>query len=51
MHCSQLTEMRGLHLYPNLTQLNASSNSLLSMSGLESLRCLETLNLSCNKIT
>ena len=51
MHCTQLTEMRGLNTYPNLKELNVSSNSVLSMSGLESLRCLEILNLSCNKIT
>jgi Leucine-rich repeat (LRR) protein len=51
MHCTQLTEMRGLNLYPNLKELNVSSNNVLSMSGLESLRCLVTLNLSCNKIT
>ena len=32
-------------------ELNVSSNSLLSMSGLEDLNKLEHLNLSCNKIT
>lgn len=51
MHCSQLTELRGLHLFPNLKELNASSNSLLTMSGLESLQSLRNLNLSCNKLT
>ena len=51
MHCAQLTELRGLHLFPNLKELNASSNSVLSMSGLEGLQNLQTLNLSCNKIT
>ena len=51
MHCSQLTELRGLHLFPNLVELNASSNSVLTMSGLESLQRLTNLNLSCNKIT
>ena len=51
MHCSQLTEMRGLNLFPALRELNVSSNSILSMSGLESLSLLEKLNLSCNKIT
>ena len=43
--------MRGLQHYPNLKDLNVSSNSILSMSGLESLRCLQSLNMSCNKLT
>lgn len=43
--------MRGLNLFPNLKELNVSSNNILSMSGLENLSSLETLNLSCNKIT
>ena len=51
MHCSQLTEMRGLHLFPNVSDLNVSSNSILTMSGLESLNRLESLNMSCNKLT
>lgn len=51
MHCSRLTELRGLDLYASLKELNISSNSILSMSGLENLRWLETLNMSCNKIS
>jgi len=51
MHCSQFTELRGLHLFPKLRELNVSSNSILTMSGLEGLRSLESLNMSCNKIT
>ena len=51
MHCVQLTELRGIHLYVNVRELNISSNSVLSMNGLESLRQVEDLNLSCNKIS
>ena len=43
--------MRGLHLFPNVNDLNVSSNSILTMSGLESLNRLESLNMSCNKLT
>jgi Leucine-rich repeat (LRR) protein len=50
MHCSQLTELKGIGGYPNLRELNASSNSILTMSGLDELKNLEMLNLSCNKI-
>lgn len=50
MHCSQLTDLRGIGAFTILRELNVSSNSILSMSGLEELRHLENLNLSCNKI-
>lgn len=43
--------MRGLHLFSNVRELNVSSNSILTMSGLEGLRQLESLNMSCNKLT
>ena len=51
MHCSSLNSLKGLHLLPRLTELNASSNAILSMAHLESATRLVTLNLSCNKIT
>ena len=51
MHCAQLTEMRGLHFFANICELNISSNSILTMSGLEGLNQLESLNMSCNKLT
>ena len=51
MHCGRLTELRGLDKYAGLKELNVSSNSILTMSGLENLHCLETLNASCNKIS
>lgn len=35
MHCSELTSLKGVEAYTNLTDLNASSNNLLSMNGLE----------------
>lgn len=43
--------MRGLHFFANVCELNVSSNSILTMSGLEGLRQLESLNMSCNKLT
>ena len=51
MHCAQLTELRGVNLFVNVRELNISSNSVLSMNGLEGLRQVEDLNLSCNKIS
>ena len=51
MHCNQLTSLKGIHLFSKVKELNLSSNGLMSMSFLESLTCVETLNLSCNKIT
>ncbi len=35
MHCSELTSLKGIEAYSNLIDLNASSNNLLSMNGLE----------------
>ena len=51
MHCGLLTSMKGVSLFPNLRELNLSSNSLLSMAFLDGLTHLEILNLSCNKLT
>ena len=51
MHCAQLTELRGINLFVNVRELNISSNNVLSMNGLEGLRQVEDLNLSCNKIS
>lgn len=51
MHCARLTSMKGVSLFVNLRELNLSSNGLLSMSFLESIKNLEVLNLSCNKLT
>jgi len=51
MHCQQLTSLKGVSEYSNITELNVSSNNLLSMSGLETLCHLKHVNLSCNKIS
>ena len=37
MHCNSLSSLRGTTLFPQLQELNASSNQLLSMAGVEEL--------------
>ena len=37
MHCNSLISLKGLHLFQNLTHLNLSSNSLQSMTFLDSM--------------
>ena len=49
MHCNDLTSLSGIQKLP-LVDLNLSSNSLLSMAGVEGLYKLRYLNLSCNKL-
>lgn len=50
MHCAELTSLKGIDLFTNLTELNVSSNNLLAMSGIEQSTQLTYLNLSCNQI-
>lgn len=50
MHCTQLSSLQGAGHFHSLTELNASSNNILSMAGLEKLTKLRTLTLSCNRI-
>lgn len=58
MHCAGLTSMKGVALFPNLRELNLSSNSIMSLNPLLDASVsqtvqfrIETLNLSCNKLT
>ena len=50
MHCNELTSLKGINVFQNLVDLNISSNNLITMSGLETIMQLQTVNLSCNKI-
>ena len=51
MHCNNFASLKGIHIFSLVKDLNLSSNGIMSMSFLESLSNVETLNLSCNKIT
>lgn len=51
MHCGTLTSLKGVSAFVNLRELNVSSNGLISTSFLEGFKRLDTLNLSCNKLS
>ncbi|TNV86320.1 hypothetical protein FGO68_gene14015 [Halteria grandinella] len=56
MHCTGLSSMKGVTLFPQLRELNLSSNSIMSLNplleqgGMVQFK-IESLNLSCNKLT
>ena len=35
MHCSELTSLKGLDAFSQVTDLNASSNNIISMAGVD----------------
>jgi Leucine-rich repeat (LRR) protein len=51
MHCASFTSLKGLGYFKQLTILNLSSNSIMSMQGIECVPLVEDLNLSTNKIS
>jgi len=51
MHCDQLTSLLGADSFPNLLELNCSSNQISEIKNLFYLKRLITLNLSCNDIS
>jgi hypothetical protein len=53
MHCENFCNINGIQikLFQNLTELNLSSNNIEDIGELQVLKNVQSLNLSCNKIT
>jgi Leucine-rich repeat (LRR) protein len=53
MHCENFCNINGIQikLFQNLIDLNLSSNNIEDIGELQVLQKVQTLNLSCNKIT
>jgi len=51
MHCNQLTSLNGADAFPNLIELNCSSNQIHVVDHVFGLKKLVVLDLSCNNIS